>query len=58
MEELFPHLKSGELPTAAKLTYKLRSFRGRVAGDRILEPGPKTNSGIVWVVRQVEEPED
>ena len=51
MEELFPSLGRGELPTAAQLGFRLRSLRGRVIGGVSIE-GEKTRPGIVWKVRR------
>ncbi len=50
LEELFPRLKAGELPTPAQLGFKLRSLRGRVIDGASIR-GKKTNAGIVWRVK-------
>ena len=52
LAELFPRLKKGELPTAAKLAFKLRGFRGRVVAGASIDRGAKSNRGVSWTVRR------
>ncbi len=49
LEELFPRLQAGDLPTPTQLGFKLRSLRGRVIDGASIE-GRKTNAGIVWKI--------
>ncbi len=49
LEELFPKLKAGDLPTPTQLGFKLRALRGRVIGGHAIQ-GEKTRAGIVWQV--------
>ena len=52
LEDVFPRLKAGDLPTPVKLGQKLRSLRGRVLGGLCAVPGEKTRQGIAWTVEQ------
>ncbi len=54
LEELFPQVRTGELPAPAKLGYKLRSLRGRVMDGFAVEPGPRSRGGVTWSVRRVD----
>ncbi len=57
LAELFPRLKKGELPTAAKLAFKLRTFRGRVVAGASIDRGAKSHRGVSWTVRKRRQPE-
>ncbi len=52
LAELFPRLKSGELPSAAKLAFKLRSLRGRVVAGASIDRGAKSHRGVSWTVKR------
>jgi hypothetical protein len=54
LEELFPHVHTGELPAPAKLAFRLRSVRGRVVNGTAVEQGPRSRGGVTWLVRQIE----
>jgi hypothetical protein len=47
IEELFPRLRPGELPSTAQLGSKLRGLRGRNFGGRAVH-GRRSNRGVVW----------
>ncbi len=51
LEELYPRLRPGDLPTTVQLGNKLRSLRGRNFGGRFVR-GRKTRQGMVWSVDQ------
>ncbi len=57
LAELFPRLKKGELPTASKLAFKLRTFRGRVVAGASIDRGAKSHRGVSWTVRKRRQPE-
>ncbi len=52
LAELFPRLKKDELPTASKLAFKLRAFRGRVVAGASIDRGAKSYRGVCWTVRR------
>ncbi len=52
LAELFPRLKKDELPTASKLAFKLRTFRGHVFGGASISRGAKSRRGVQWTVRK------
>jgi hypothetical protein len=52
IEDLFPRLKPGELPTPVRLGYKLRSLRGRVFDGAAIQQGSKQQGGMTWRVER------
>ncbi len=55
LAELFPNPDAEMLPTPAQLSARLRRLRGRPAGGRRIEQGPRTARGVRWSVRRAEE---
>ena len=53
LADLFPGLRPHQLPTAAQLSMKLGSVRGRIAGNACIEQGQRTYKGVRWKVRNV-----
>ncbi len=51
VEDLFPRLKRGELPTPRQLGNRLRSLRGRNFGGLAID-GKRGNQGVVWTVER------
>ncbi len=52
VEDLFPRLKPGELPTPVRLGNKLRSLRGRVFDGAAIRQGSKQQGGMTWRVER------
>ncbi len=55
VEDLFPRLKVGELPTPVRLGHKLRSLRGRVFEGTAIQQGARQKGGMVWIVERSPE---
>ncbi len=51
VEELFPRLKRGELPTPRQLGNRLRSLRGRNLGGLAIA-GKRGKKGVVWTAER------
>ncbi len=54
IEELFPRLRPGEVPTTVQLGNKLRSLRGRNFGGLLIQ-GKRSGRGVVWAVEERQE---
>ncbi len=50
--ELFPRRKTGELPTARELGYRLRSYTGRIVDGRSVVQVKKSTKGVTWGLRR------
>ena len=53
LEDLFPRLKSGELPRSTQLAGRLRSYRGRIVRGACVDQASKSYKGVNWTVRWV-----
>ena len=55
LAESFPRLRRERLPTAAQLSTKLGSMRGRCLDGVYLEQGARNYKGVQWTVRRLRE---
>ena len=53
LEDVFPRIKSGELPRSTQLAGRLRSHRGRIVRGACIDQASKSYKGVSWTVRWV-----
>lgn len=58
LAELVPQPRDHDLPSPAQLGALLKRYQGRVIDGKAIDhaPGPKTNRGVLWCVRSVDDP--